>query len=205
MPDGLAAGGVQHPDRATGALGDLQLAVAQHVGQRWAARGAAVQGLCPPQVATRVDGDQLVGVGGTGVVVAEAGHDAVGRAGIEELPDRGRGLHHLVGLVLAGEPAVGLALAGVAGRAQYPQLAAVVVLRVVGESAARVVPLDDVGLAVAVDVGEGRRGESCCRPGTTESRRAPSPRLRPWRTCSRPVSRPPRRSRPGGCRRRETP
>ncbi len=103
-----------------------------------------------------VESDQVVRVrvGGVRAEVAGAGHDAH-LTGAQELPDGGRGLHDLVGLVLAEQGA---------GTADDPDVAAVRVQvpelvtghRVVGGVAA----FDHLVLAVGVEVGDGGGGEN---------------------------------------------
>ena len=90
----------------------------------------------------------------------------IGGAGAEddpdaptELTDGRRGLDGLIGVVLADQAATGVPRAGVAGGAEHPDVAAVGVVRAVGETGRGVAAFDDVGPAVAVDVAQGGGGE----------------------------------------------
>ena len=91
LPQGAAVGAVERVHRTgravVGALDDLQLPVAEDVGQRRAALGVPVERGGPGEVAVAVDRDQLVGVG---LVVRGAGaeDDADGGRAAEELTDR---------------------------------------------------------------------------------------------------------------------
>ena len=77
----------------------------------------------------------------------------------EEGPDRGRALDDLVRVVLAVEAAVRRPCPGVAGRGEHPDAPAVAVGDVEGMACVRVPALDDLCLAVAIEVGECRGGE----------------------------------------------
>ena len=82
---------------------------------------------------------------------------------VAELPKNSptAGEDSTVSLVLYSQsrPEPGLRASRVAGRAQHPQVTAVGIGHAVGDAGGRVAPLDDLGLPVAVEVGQRGRGE----------------------------------------------
>ncbi len=93
LPDGLAGGRVEDPDRPPedveiGPLHHLEGSVPEDVGQGRGREGAAVQGGRPLELAAVVVGLHRVGVRGTGEEAAGTHHDARGPSGQE--PAHGR-------------------------------------------------------------------------------------------------------------------
>ena len=104
----------------------------------------------PDHVAVGVDGEELVGVRGARVEGAGTEGDAHSTSA-EEVPDGRRRVDGLVGVMVADQVPAGT---------QNPDMAAVLVLHVIGVAGRRVPALDDLGSAVAVQVGQRRCGES---------------------------------------------
>ena len=101
-------------------------------------------------------GEQLVGGRCPRPVGPGTDDDTDGTAG-QERAHGGGGLDDLVGVVLALEPPGRAPRAGVARGGQDPQVAALGIMHAVGDPGCLVATFDDVGLAVAVEVGQ-RRG-----------------------------------------------
>ena len=154
LPQCRSGGGVEDPDRPRsaraliGALHHLERPVAQHVRQRRRRGGAAVELGRPLQLAVGVVRLHGIGVRSAREVGAGAHHDARRTAG-EETAHCRRGVHRLVGVGPADLVALG---------AEDPKMAPVSIgLALAG--AGGLVPADgDLGLAGAVQVGDGRGG-----------------------------------------------
>ena len=151
---GRAVGAVERPHQPARAGVDtfdhLHVAVALEVTDGRAAHGVPTEVGPPHDVAVRVGAEQGVGVRGPRVERAGAEGDAGLPAGQEVAHRRGR-VDRLVGVVVADEVAAG---------AEDPQVATGRVGHPVGHARRRVAALDHLGLPVAVEVGQGRRGEA---------------------------------------------
>ncbi len=142
------------PARAgVGTLDHLDVAVTLEVADgRAVGRRPAEVGL-PDDAAPGVQGEDRVGVGCARVIGAGADRDP-GLATGEEVPDRRRRVHRLVGVMVTDQVAAGT---------EHPDMSAVAVGLTVRDPRGRVPTLDHVGLAVPVQVGERRASRSCCR------------------------------------------
>ncbi len=177
-PEHLAVGPVQGvhgpaPVAVVRTFDHLEAPGEAELGQRRAGRRRAIEAGGPHQVALGVEGEQPVGVRST-PPVGTGPDDYAQPAPGEEGPDCRRGLHDLVGVVVAYEPARGAAGAGVAGRREDAQVPALAVLDPLREPGCLVAAFDYLGLVVAVQVGERRGRKAAVRrePGEPSQRGA---------------------------------
>ncbi len=158
LPEHLPGGGCEPvgcapPCRLGDPFDHLESAVVEQVGQGRAAVGGASQGGRPLQAAVGVEGLDGVRVGGPGKVRAGTDDDPGGAAG-QEAADGGGGVDGLRGVVVADEAALAV---------QDPEVAALGVGPAAPVAGGLGPTLDDVGLAGAVEVGQGGGGEHAVR------------------------------------------
>ena len=146
-------GAVEGPDQSAGSgvgpFEHLHIAVAFDVTDGRAPGGGSPEVGPPHDAARGVGPEQGVGVGGSRVVGPGAEGDA-GLAPAQEVAHGRRGVHGLVGVVLADQIATG---------PEHPQVPPGGVRLAVGHPGGRVAPLDHLGLPVSVEVGQRRGGE----------------------------------------------